>query len=451
MRFVIVLYFGILTSFSELMGQNLVPNHSFEQLKTCDLYFDEFKHTVDWQGYNFTPDIFNACSKISFLGVPNNVFDKQYAADGKGYAGILTYHRDFPSELIGTKLKEPVKKGVKYFVRFKVSRAEAHAKYASDNLGVLFTNEPQKTYQCGKAHILSNKVITESNSWEVVSGVWMADDDYEYMVIGNFFDHRHTSLQAMPAGAFEAAYYFIDDVQVSRTTAEITPISMPQRVNNQIPSKPNPQVKTKNNPSNEGYALSGRILDADTKQPLAAWMELSAEGISSKEEYETDYIGGQYAFTNIPNPQNFNLKILARNYYPVSHRLQLKSEKRMKKDFYLYPLKAGQRIELKYVEFKGGTAELIPEAYEELNKLTQILRDNPLMKIEIQGYTDRQDDVKLALDRAKAVQNYLVQFGKIDKKRLEINALYQVGAYKEAGNAADEERKKERIEIKILN
>jgi outer membrane protein OmpA-like peptidoglycan-associated protein len=57
----------------------------------------------------------------------------------------------------------------------------------------------------------------------------------------------------------------------------------------------------------------------------------------------------------------------------------------------------------------------------ELNKLVELMKDNPSVTIRINGYTDNvgneADNLKLSDNRAKAVVNYLVNKG-IDAKRL---------------------------------
>ena len=57
----------------------------------------------------------------------------------------------------------------------------------------------------------------------------------------------------------------------------------------------------------------------------------------------------------------------------------------------------------------------------ELNKLMQLINDNPSIKIRINGYTDdigsEADNIKLSENRARAVVDYLISKG-IDAKRL---------------------------------
>lgn len=442
---ILLLYTFLSFILLNVKSQNLVPNPSFEMIADCDLYFDEFEKTKDWKGYNFTPDIFNACSKAAFLGVPFNVFDRQPAATGKGYAGLLTYHKDYPNEVIGAKLINPLQKGEKYKVSFKTSRAKSHAQYATNNLGVLFTNTPEKAYNSKQVHINHSEVITESEVWITIEGIFEADQAYQYITIGNFFDKQSTSVEKLAEGTFEAAYYFIEDVSVSKvgTSTETTTLKKEE-----IPNKEEKNFKKEETVT---IAFAGKVLDAETKRPLVAMVEFIVPNTTTKKDYETDYMTGQFAFTNLAAPKSFLVKISARNYYTITQTIQLKDEKRIKKEFYLQQLHAGQDIELRNVSFKSGLDELNPASFEELNQLIQLLRDNPTMKIQTSGYTDDQSQTELARKRAKAIKDYLEKIGKINPNRISTQAYYETTPSRQSAAAADEPVKVERVEFKILN
>ena len=62
--------------------------------------------------------------------------------------------------------------------------------------------------------------------------------------------------------------------------------------------------------------------------------------------------------------------------------------------------------------FDVNKFDLKPESEAELDKLVQLLNDNPTLKIQIGGHTDNigkpADNLALSNNRAKAVVNYLV-------------------------------------------
>lgn len=75
------------------------------------------------------------------------------------------------------------------------------------------------------------------------------------------------------------------------------------------------------------------------------------------------------------------------------------------------PLEAGKTIQLKNIYFEFDKDELMPRSYIELNKLLQIMRNNPGLVIEVVGHTDNLGSDAYNLDlsarRAQAVLGFL--------------------------------------------
>jgi len=93
------------------------------------------------------------------------------------------------------------------------------------------------------------------------------------------------------------------------------------------------------------------------------------------------------------------------------------------------------------------------ESQTELNKVVQLLNDNPLLKIEITGHTDNvgnpADNLRLSVDRAKSVVKYLITNG------IAANRLMSKGfgeAKPIAPNSSEETRaQNRRTELKVVS
>jgi len=91
-------------------------------------------------------------------------------------------------------------------------------------------------------------------------------------------------------------------------------------------------------------------------------------------------------------------------------------------------IKAGENLRLKNINFYGGRHTFLPESYPALQELLDVMKANPTLVIEIQGYicclVGEEDGMDfdannrhLSLNRAKAVYDYLVENG-IDRERM---------------------------------
>ena len=94
----------------------------------------------------------------------------------------------------------------------------------------------------------------------------------------------------------------------------------------------------------------------------------------------------------------------------------------------------------------------MPDSETELDKVVQLLKENPTVKIQISGHTDKigsdDDNLKLSQNRAKAVINYLTGKG-IDSKRLSFKGY---GATKPVADNETEEGRAQnrRTELMIV-
>jgi outer membrane protein OmpA-like peptidoglycan-associated protein len=109
-------------------------------------------------------------------------------------------------------------------------------------------------------------------------------------------------------------------------------------------------------------------------------------------------------------------------------------------------------IVLNNVFFDVNKFELKTESQVEMDKLVQLLKDNPTLKIQISGHTDNAgkpaDNLALSNNRAKAVVNYLVSNG-ITAQRLSAKGFGETQPV--ADNKTENGRaKNRRTEMKVV-
>lgn len=125
-------------------------------------------------------------------------------------------------------------------------------------------------------------------------------------------------------------------------------------------------------------------------------------------------------------------------------------------------LKVGETLVLGGLNFYPGKHRTLPDAQPVLEKLVQMMRENPTMVIEIQGHvccSDRpnQDGVddetgekKLSWNRAEFVHDYLIEHG-IEKDRVSFRgyAMKKPLVYPERG--PEDQKRNRRVEVMIIS
>jgi outer membrane protein OmpA-like peptidoglycan-associated protein len=214
-------------------GENLVPNPSFESLEKSPKRLGSIAYATDWSSpTGVRADLFSPSKKVPDINAPDNIYGTEVAKDGSNYVGIVAYSYGNKEDrsYIMTKLDSPLKKGMKYCVKFNVSLAEA-SKYASNNLAVRFDNRARGTE--AKVPMIadedeqllmhfSNETTIQSAryNWSEICGVYTARGNEKFISIGNFRSDEDTKSERMKkvkdvkVKEIIAAYYYIDDISV---------------------------------------------------------------------------------------------------------------------------------------------------------------------------------------------------------------------------------------------
>ncbi len=229
---VISLLFG-LHAVAQEESQNLVPNPSFEDTVHCPVITGNFGSAVKyWYAYG-SSDYYRPCG-LNGVSAPSNWCG--YAtphADGDAYAGIAVWALPFQNfrEYIAVKLTKPLEEGSTYKIKFYVSLSDSTA-YAINRIGACVSKDSTSNVAYMADFFLSVKPDVEhkdsflenKEDWDLVEGVYRADGDEQYLIIGNFAPDYYTDTLFV-GGASENfnevdfSYYYIDDVSLTLESA----------------------------------------------------------------------------------------------------------------------------------------------------------------------------------------------------------------------------------------
>jgi len=215
----------IMIAFSQRVivhAQNLVPNPSFEDTISCPDGLNEVNRATGWSSFGNTPDYLNACSQV--MNVPYTSGGYQNAFDGNAFCGVYTYYSGATGaldyrEYIGAQLTSSLNIGQKYFITFELNKPN-DLECATNNFGALFSTvqytETNPVPINTTPKIIETQIITDTLNWVTISGSFIADSNYNFVILGNFYSDSNTS-KILYNGQMDCiAYYFIDMVCVSR-------------------------------------------------------------------------------------------------------------------------------------------------------------------------------------------------------------------------------------------
>ncbi|MCB9082316.1 MAG: PD40 domain-containing protein [Lewinellaceae bacterium] len=175
----------------------------------------------------------------------------------------------------------------------------------------------------------------------------------------------------------------------------------------------------------------GKVLDEVTRKPLAAIVEITDLGTQQLFYRDRADENGEFLVC-LPAGNNYALNIQQPGYLFYSDNFALEQGYDLERPFLLTALlqplppasatptttaakPAGKPVILRNVFFATNSATLDPASTDELNRLAQLLREQPQLRIQLNGHTDdvgsESDNQVLSEARARAVMQYLVNAG----------------------------------------
>ena len=188
--------------------------------------------------------------------------------------------------------------------------------------------------------------------------------------------------------------------------------------------------------------VKGKVFDTNTKQGLPSSVELT--DINTRQvisNVQTDEDGNYLTTLPVGKDYAFNVNRKGYLFFSEHYNININSnDSAYTADIPLQPIEAGAEIILKNIFFDTKKSELKPASMIELDKVIQLMNDNPKLVILISGFTDNvgndADNLKLSTERALSVVHYLLASRQIAKERLQYKGF---GATKPiADNSTDQ-------------
>jgi outer membrane protein OmpA-like peptidoglycan-associated protein len=159
--------------------------------------------------------------------------------------------------------------------------------------------------------------------------------------------------------------------------------------------------------------VKGVVTDLISKKGLPANLELTDNASGTLiNKVQTDELG--HYFITLPEGKDYTFTVNRKGYLFYSSAYALSGaapDSTYVKNIALEPIKLASNFVFTQVLFESNSYALLPASLPELNKLVQILEENPSMHIQISGYTDNigkaSDNLILSTNRAKSIVNYL--------------------------------------------
>lgn len=202
--------------------------------------------------------------------------------------------------------------------------------------------------------------------------------------------------------------------------------------------------------------LKGKVTDKETGEPLEASIRvLDNEKGKVISTFTSNSKTGKY-LVSLPSGKNYGIEVENKKYLFHSENVNLPDTSgyhEIEKNIALERVDIGSTIILRNIFFDYDKATLRPESKTELDRVFQLLNDNPRMVVEIGGHTDSDGsdtyNQKLSENRAISVVEYLVDKG-IPSARLQAKGYGEKVAI-DTNETPEGKQNNRRTELKILS
>jgi len=171
--------------------------------------------------------------------------------------------------------------------------------------------------------------------------------------------------------------------------------------------------------------VKGTVYNAKTMETIEASIEYFQQPDSVQYKLaKSDSVDGRYQ-VEMQEGFLYDFKAKSQGFYPSTDSVDLRNiteSTEIVKDIYLDPIEEDKPIVLNNVNFDFDSDKIRKESYPELNKLAELINDNPQYKLSIFGHTcwmgPEYYNQDLSERRAKSVVRYLSEQGNVERERM---------------------------------
>ncbi|MEA5457409.1 OmpA family protein [Arcicella sp. LKC2W] len=200
--------------------------------------------------------------------------------------------------------------------------------------------------------------------------------------------------------------------------------------------------------------VTGGVYNMVDKKPISA--RINVQSLTDKDTVCVTYdpLTGDYKMM-LPSKQSYTISASKKGFMAVSEPLDFSKDnsfKEVKKNIYLLPIEAGQKMTLNSVFFAQSKAEILDNSFPELDRIIKVMEENPTMEIMLEGHTDNQGDwnenLQLSKQRVEEVRKYLAAGG-INIKRVQTQGYGSTRPIS-SNNSEEKRRLNRRVEVTIV-
>ena len=199
--------------------------------------------------------------------------------------------------------------------------------------------------------------------------------------------------------------------------------------------------------------ITGGVYNKVNNKPISARINVQSLTDGDTICVSYDPLTGDYKMM-LPTKQSYTISAAKKGFIAVSEPLDFTKEndfKEIKKNIYLLPIEAGQKMTLNSVFFEQSKAVIIDTSFPELDRIVRAMKENPTMEIMLEGHTDNQGDwnanLLLSKERVGEVQKYLATKG-VNMKRIQVQG-YGSTRPVASNNSEEKRRLNRRVEVTI--